>query len=62
MKIDFSNPPEWLTCKCYRCNNIRVSISGSSRVPVCNNCGEIMIGKKDGLPAPLEDCPKCEES
>jgi hypothetical protein len=61
MKINFDDPPEWLTCGCYRCVSLRVSICGSPLVSVCNRCGEVLAGKKDGLPATLEDCPKCEE-
>ena len=59
MKINFENPPEWLNCGCYRCVSLRVSICGSSRISVCNNCNEILAGKKDGLPVTLERCPNC---
>ncbi len=59
MKINFENPPEWLTCPCFRCVAIRVSIAGKSVVPICNECGEILVTKKEGLPSIMEDCPNC---
>jgi hypothetical protein len=62
MKIDFNDPPEWLNCNCHRCTMLRITVSGSPLVSVCNNCGEVLAGKKDGLPSVLENCPNCEES
>lgn len=58
-KINLDNPPDWLICPCYRCISIRISISGRPVIPVCNQCGEILIIKKEGLPSVMEDCPNC---
>lgn len=53
MRIDINNPPEWLTCTCYRCAAIRISVAGTHLVSVCNKCGELLVGKKEGLPTRL---------
>lgn len=61
MKIDFNDPPDWLNCGCHRCVSLRISLTGSTYIPVCNKCGEILAGKIEGLPAALENCPVCEK-
>ncbi len=58
MKVNFENPPDWLLCNCNRCVAIRVTVGGSSRLPVCD-CGTILAAKIDGLPTVLENCPEC---
>jgi len=60
MKINLQNPPDWLINGDFESLQIRYATFGSSLVPVCNKCGEVLVVKNDdGSFSFWENCPMC---
>jgi len=60
MKIDLNNPPDWLINNDFESVQTRLAVADSIHVPICNQCGTIMVKIGEGrIIEHLDDCPEC---